>query len=403
MNGGCGSGGENCSFPNRCARVVFCGGNSGSLVHSTALVYLDAIGVPSEVSFLKRFYAGFDRLAPTWVGWHLERDADALPFEKITLGRGGVAGFYDRLLFKSVGAIPPAPDLAPLKPRIVHAHFGRGGALALPLAQKLGVPLVVTFHGGDATKEKHYRRGAVPKIYQRRLHALQAYASGFHCVSGYIRDALRARGFPEEKLFVLHTGVEPAPVITQLPSHAAPYVLFVGRLVEKKGVAHLIDAVGVLQQRGRPVPLIIIGDGPLAQPLRQRAAGLPVTFLGWQPNAEVRRWMAGAMAVCVPSQRAGTGDSEGLGHVVLEAMAAGVPVVASRHGGISEIVADGETGLLVPPGDPGALADAVDKLVGNASLRQAMGTAGLATVQRRFDARTQSHALEDRLLAYIGA
>jgi glycosyltransferase involved in cell wall biosynthesis len=87
--------------------------------------------------------------------------------------------------------------------------------------------------------------------------------------------------------------------------------------------------------------------------------------------------------------------------VVLETMAAGVPVVASRHGGISEIVADGETGLLVPPSSPAALADALDRLGDDASARQAMGKAGLAKVQRSFDARTQSRALEDRLLALL--
>jgi glycosyltransferase involved in cell wall biosynthesis len=372
----------------------------GAAVQPTALVYLDAIGVSSEVSFLRRFYIGFDQLAPVWTGWHLLADAAALPQPKMILGRPGALGLMDRLLFKTTGAIPPAPDLRPLQPRIVHAHFGRGGALALPLARALGLPLVVTFHGGDATKEKHYRRRGIATIYQRRLAALQDYAAGFHCVSGYIRDRLLARGFPPEKLFVLHTGVEPAAA-EPAPPRETPDVLFVGRLVVKKGVAHLVDALRLLQQRGRAVSAIIIGDGPLAAPLQRRAAGLPVEFLGWQPNAVARRWMKGALAVCVPSQMAGTGDSEGLGHVILEAMAAGTPVIASRHGGISEIVEDGATGLLVAPGDATAIADAIDVLAAAPRRGQAMGIAGRAAVARNFDAVTQSRRLEDRFLELI--
>jgi colanic acid/amylovoran biosynthesis glycosyltransferase len=369
---------------------------------ATALIYLDTIGVPSEVSFLKRFYGGFTRLAPTWISWSRDTAADALSEPQIMLGRAGLNGVADRLLFKTTGKIPPVPDLAPLKPQIIHAHFGRGGALALPLARALKVPLVVTFHGGDATKDKHYREGLVSTIYQRRLAALQAEAVGFHCVSGYIRDALIKRGFPAEKLFVLHTGVEPTRPAADVPPHAAPYVLFVGRLVEKKGVDSLIAAVRLLQQQGTSVPLVIIGDGPLRGTLVEQAQGLAdVRFLGWQPNHEVRHWMRGAMAVCVPSRMAETGDSEGLGHVVLEAMEAGAPVVASRHGGIQEVVEDGVTGLLTAPGDAGSIAAALGNIVAAPDLRRLLGERGRALVAKQFDAVTQSRLLEDRFLALI--
>jgi glycosyltransferase involved in cell wall biosynthesis len=364
------------------------------------LVYLDTIGVPSEVNFLKRFYGGFTRLAPTWISWNRESAADQLREPQVMLGRRGLNGAADRLLFKTVGRVPPEPDLASLKPRLIHAHFGRGGALALPLARALRVPLVVTFHGGDATKEKHYRRGAVSTIYQRRLAALQAEAAAFHCVSDYIRDTLVKRGFPAGKLFALHTGVEPTRPAADIPPQAAPYVLFAGRLVEKKGVNDLIDAVRILQRQGMAVPLAVIGDGPLRGALVRQAEGLAdVRFLGWQPNHVVRHWMRGAMAVCVPSRMAGTGDSEGLGHVVLEAMEAGAPVVASRHGGIQEIVEDGVTGLLTVPGDPASIAVALGNLAAAPDLRALMGAKGRDLVMRRFDAVTQSRLLEDRFLA----
>ena len=374
-------------------------------MNGTALIYLDNIGVPSEVSFLKRFYVGFERLAPVWVSWRKDRDAHLLPGQQIVLGRGGLRRTCDRLLFKTAGALPPIDHIARLNPQIIHAHFGRGGALALPLARALNVPLVVTFHGGDATKEKHYKRRGVLTIYQRRLAALQDYAVGIHCVSEYIRDTLLRRGFPEEKLFVLRTGVEltPSDHLSDT-ANAGRYALFVGRLVEKKGVTYLIEAMHRLRQRGESIPLVVIGEGPLAEPLRRQAAGLAdVRFLDWQPNHEVRRWMRDAAAVCIPSIAARTGDSEGLGHVVMEAMDAGTPVVASRHGGISELVEHGVSGFLTAPGDASAIAEALAAVAADEGLRQTLGTNARAVALERFDAVRQSRDLEKWFLSLAGA
>src|SRR5205823_6038859 len=104
--------------------------------------------------------------------------------------------------------VPVQPDLRTLRPRLLHAHFGQGGALALPIARALRIPLVVTFHGADATKQTHYRRRIVPHVYARRLAALQREAVLFVCVSEFVRDRLLARGFPVEKLEVIHQGVD---------------------------------------------------------------------------------------------------------------------------------------------------------------------------------------------------
>ena len=300
--------------------------------------------------------------------------------------------------------MPPEPDLRALRPRLLHAHFGRGGALALPIARALGIPLVVTFHGGDATKETHYRRRLVPRVYARRLAALQREAALFVCVSEFVRDRLLARGFPPEKLEVIHQGVEldaapPAP-----PDAAAqPYVLFVGRFVEKKGVSTLIEAMRLLDARGNATRLVLIGDGPLGQQLRDQARGLKlVSFPGWLPNPETRSWMQGALALCVPSVTASDGDSEGLPTVIFEAMAEGVPVVGSRHAGIAEAVEHGSTGLIVPEGDPLALADALAGLIASPELRQRLGTAARRVAAERFSAIRQSRRLEAALLRVAG-
>jgi colanic acid/amylovoran biosynthesis glycosyltransferase len=358
------------------------------------LVYRDRLGARSEVEFLRRQYVGFSRLPVVWLGRTRDAGADALG-ETLCID-----GALDRALFKTFGKLPSSPDLRALAPRLVHAQFGRGGALALPIAQKLNIPLVVTMHGGDATKDKHYQRGVIPTIYQQRLPALLRAASLFICVSAYIRDVLLGRGFPPEKLIVNHCGVDiPAAVP---PRADGGYILFAGRFVEKKGAALIIDAVRRLQAAGTSLKLVMIGDGPLASALKQQAAGLAnVEFPGWVSPAELLRWMQGAAALCVPSLTAAGGDSEGLPTVVLEAMALGTPVIATRHAGIPEAITDGQDGFLVAPGDADALAVALKKAHDDPTALRAMGPAARLRAETYFNARTQSRRLEDILLSVI--
>ena len=365
----------------------------------TLLVYRHRLAPLSEVAFLRRFYIGFERLAPVWIGCRADRGASQLTGEPLFIGRHGPLGALDRTLFRQFGVLPPDPDLAALRPRLVHAHFGRGGALALPIARALGVPLVVTFHGGDATKDTHYRRHLVPRIFERRLEALQREAALFVCVSGFIRDRLLERGFPAEKLAIIHQGVDIGPAAGAGQTPADPYVLFVGRFVEKKGLAHLIEAMRLVAECGQTVALVVIGDGPLAGALREQARGVRgVAFRGWLANPEVRSWMRGAVALCVPSVTARSGDAEGLPTVILEAMAEGTPVIGSSHAGIAEAIEDDRTGLLVPPGDPRAIAEAVASLVAEPARRRALGAAARRAARERFSALTQSRTLEAALL-----
>jgi len=364
------------------------------------LVYRDRIVPPSEAHFLRRQYVGFRRLEPVWIGCRTDAGLPELGVEPILLGRRGVAGAFDRLVFKQFGHIPPAPDLATLRPRLIHAHFGRGGALALPIARALKLPLVVTFHGGDATKDEHYRRRLVPTIFQRRCAALQREAALIICVAEHIREALLARDFPAAKLKVIRYGIEAETDSEPHRSQKPPYLLFVGRFVEKKGVEHLLDAMRALEDQGAGLDLVLIGDGPMARELHHRAAGLTRTrFLGWLPNQDVRRAMRGALAVCVPSVAARSGDSEGLPNVVLEAMACAVPVIGSDVGGIGEAVEHDRTGFLVAPGDARAIVAAACRLAADPALRCQMGRAARSAATEHFGAVAQSRMLEEALLA----
>lgn len=368
----------------------------------TILAYRDRLLPRSELYFLSRLYVGFQRLQALWVGrWPDEGLAD-LQGEKAILGRPGLLGNLERELFKQFGIIPSVPDLRARRPALVHAHFGRGGALALPLARSLNIPLVVSFYGADATKEKQYQKRLFQTVFQRRLEAMKREAALFLCVSGFIRDQLVARGFPAEKLLVQHSGVNLDPEYGPIDPAAPLYVMFAGRFVEKKGVPSLIEAVRRLEAEGRTIRLILVGEGPMEAELRQAASALKqVEFHGWMPNHELRRWMRGALALCVPSQRASDGDQEGLPTVTIEAMAAGTPVIGSRHAGIHEAVDDGETGFLIPEKSPDELADRLRRLLDDPALQHRLGENARRAAVERFDMIGQSRRLEDRLLGVI--
>jgi len=368
----------------------------------TALLYRDRLIPRSEAAFMRRQYCAFDRLSPYWLGCHFDDGLADLGAPGHLLGRTGPLGALDRALFKQFGRVPSTPPLGALNPVVIHAHFGRGGALALPLARALGLPLVVSFHGGDATKDKHYRRQLIPTIYQRRLEQLKEEAALFVCVSEFIRRRLLDRGFPAEKLLVNRYGIEVEGAAEPRTPDAPPTVLFVGRFVEKKGIATLLDAMAILRAHGNPLRLTLVGDGPLGPLVAARAKELGgIEQAGWLANTEVKERMTGALALAVPSVTAKAGDAEGLPNVILEAMAAGIPVVGSDSAGIAEAVAHESTGLVVAPGDAPALAQALARIADDAALRQSMALAGRARAVAEFSAPDQSRRLEQILLSVI--
>lgn len=365
------------------------------------LVYRDTVGARSE-GFIQRQYRGFKELGVLFVG--TKRGPQA-PKHSLTLAALGLLGAPARFSFRQFGRIPNVlkKEIAKRKPVLVHAQFGLGGALALPIAHYAGIPLVVTFHGGDATKDKHYESGRLlPTIFQRRRRALAEEAEMIFCVSQFVRERLIARGFPAAKLQTHYLGID-IPDEVALPPLGAKSVLFVGRLVEKKGVDVLIDAMAVVRAIDPALKLIVIGDGPLRTDLQRRAlkAGIQADFRGWLKPSDVHAAMRRALLLAVPSRTAEGGDAEGLPTVIMEAMALGLPVVASRHAGIPEIISHGVTGLLIPENDAAALAEAIVALDRDQDLAGRLRGEAYADVRARFDAERQSALLEQHLLDII--
>jgi glycosyltransferase involved in cell wall biosynthesis len=367
----------------------------------TALVYRDVILPASEAGFMRRQYLGFSRLRPLWIGRRVTPVAAATGLITHRLGGDGPLGPLQRAAFKALGSVPDLEPLRAQNPAVIHAQFGRGGAFALPIARALAIPLVVTFHGGDAHKDKHYRRGFPPGLFARRLPALMAEAKLFVCVSESVRAKLIARGLPPEKLMVLPIGTDIPAETGRRPAEGP--LLFVGRFVPKKGISVLIDALQSLRAQGREPEAVIVGDGPLAPAIHRQAEGLArVRFMGWQTAEAVAALMRTAGVMVVPSVRAEDGDAEGLPSVALEAMAAGLPVLASDQAGLEGVVMPGETGAMVAAGDPAALAAAIAGLMADPAERSRLGAAAAQLARQSYDAAVQSRRLEELLLGAIG-
>lgn len=284
---------------------------------------------------------------------------------------------------------------------LVHAHFAVDACAALAVRRRLKVPMVVTLHGYDVTSEDAALRGSsAGRAYLRGRRALWDEARLFVCVSEWIRQKALEHGFPEEKLWVHPIGID-VEAFRPVARAKEPLVLFVGRLVEKKGCGYLLRAMRSVEEQMPEARLVVVGDGPLREALEAQAVGLRrCCFVGAASAEEVRAWMRRAAVVAVPSVVAATGDAEGMCLVALEAQAMGVPVVAFRGPGIE--VVDGETGLLVRERDENALADALVAVLRYESVAARMGAAGRARVERQFDLRKQTAVLEEKYDEVLG-
>ena len=279
---------------------------------------------------------------------------------------------------------------------VVHAHFGPDAITVFPTARRLGLPLVITFHGYDVTKNSLFT-GFEGWRYRRRIRQAIAYASRVVVISEFMANMVITRlGADPAKVIVRTIGI---PLNTAHPELAVEKewdLVFVGRLTLKKGVDHLLRAVASLTSANRAARIAVVGGGALADELQALAAqlALNVTFLGRLSPAEVSDVLARSGVFVGPSRTAESGDAEGFGMVFLEAALASLPVVAYRHGGVPEVVVDGVTGLLAAESDVETLAEHIDYLLTNPEVAARMGALGRERVIRDFDVEGQTVRLE---------
>lgn len=283
--------------------------------------------------------------------------------------------------------------------RLVHAHFGLDATSARPVADRLGLPLVATCHGYDVTLLPRLR-GPIGWEYRRRLAQMFGSAAALVAVSRFIAERMVELGAPEPKVHILPIGIDTLGVrdADPLPDPAERRgVAFVGRLVPKKGVRDVVRVWASLPAELRAKhPLRIVGDGPLRAALEADAAAVDgtVELLGYRSSAEVADILRRSAVYFQPSQTAPDGDAEGFGMVYLESALHGLPSVAYAHGGVTDAVADGITGLLAPEGDEATLRGNLERVLADPDLAGRLGASGRHRVLTDFDIDSCTAALE---------
>lgn len=264
----------------------------------------------------------------------------------------------------------------------VLAEFGPTATLVMEVCNQLNIPLIAHFHGFDA-----YRQSTLKSYGQVYLQLFQT-APAIIAVSRDMQAQLSKLGAPAQKIHYNSCGVDPSVFKDADPLHSPPAFVAAGRFVNKKAPLLTLLAFQKVLAEVPEARLIMIGDGPLWDACYQMARALkllgPVELPGVLSHLEVARTMQHARAFVQHSLQPQDGDSEGTPVAVLEAGAAGLPVVATRHAGIKDAVIEGKTGLLVDEGDVTGMAEQMIRLAKEPQLAANLGNAAREWIKSEF-------------------
>lgn len=290
-----------------------------------------------------------------------------------------------------------AYSLAKTMPKIgvLHCHFGPIGTLGAHL-KRLGLveKLVVTFHGSDVS------RSLVSSL-SNPYEAVFEEADLILPISNRWYSALSKLGAPTDRMFVHRVGTDVSRFRFK-PRKGTPGFLRIvttARFTEKKGIRYAVEAVAKAQERqpGLSIQYDIVGEGELFKEIRELVDTLglanSITLHGARSHSEVRTLLDEADIFLLPSVTAADGDQEGIPVALMEAMAAGIPVVTTEHSGIPELVEDGVSGYLSPERDSDSLAESILKLAQNPEQWAELGGAGRAKIDKEFNLEVQNNRL----------
>lgn len=274
---------------------------------------------------------------------------------------------------------------------VILAEYGFNGADITPIAKYLNLPLIVHFHGHDA----HNETALAP--YKERYRAMFNYACSLVSVSHRMTESLIALGADQAKIVYNPYGAR--EYFYQVQPDYRKTLLAVGRFADIKAPYLTLMAFHKVAAQIKDASLVMVGDGPLLETCRSLAAtwdlGSRVTFTGALPHDKVLPLMAQACAFVQHSVTTSDGDMEGMPNSILEAGAAGLPVVATRHAGIVNSVLEGETGFLVDERDVAGMADRMSQLLRDPEVCRTMGAAARRHIRENYNINRHIQSLQD--------
>ncbi len=358
-----------------------------------------------EMLHIYRQITALERFRPVVIAQKRE-EAERFPFEPVFVVGKPATHFLRRFWFRTLRDAPWQMShrevsqirrlLDDNEAQLLHIYFGHIAVHLLPLMLHWRKPTVVSFHGADVMVEldkPHYRAATREVLAAARLVLVRSES---------LARALGELGCPREKIRLQRTGIplDDLPFRERLwPNDGAWRFLQAGRLIEKKGFATSLRAFAKFQKQNSAATFTVAGEGPMQAELEElsRALGVQdrVRFAGFLSQKELRAAFYEAHIFLHPSELGADGNQEGVPNSMLEAMASGLPVFATRHGGIPEAIDDGASGILVKERDHAALAEALREWTRRPADLSRLARAGADAIAARFEQRAQVRALEE--------
>jgi glycosyltransferase involved in cell wall biosynthesis len=292
-------------------------------------------------------------------------------------------------------------ELRAWNPDVLHVHWWVPGGFAVWPGGARRVPVVLTSHGTDVFLLDRF------PIARPLARAIFRSARQVTVISSPLAPRVEALGVPRDRITILPMPLTAERFVKGYAGGRDPSrLLFVGRLVERKGAEYALRALAELRKAGREVRLTICGEGPERNRLEELARNLGVAhaseFTGGLPHDAVAELYRTSAVLVMPAVTDWKGEQEGFGMVLVEAMASGLPIVSTLSGGIADVIRDGRTGLLVSERDPSALADAVGRLLDDPRMAESVSMAASADLDARFAPASIARAFEAVYLRAIG-
>jgi colanic acid/amylovoran biosynthesis glycosyltransferase len=366
-----------------------------------------------EMLHIYRQIVSLTRVSPVVIAQKRE-EAERYPFDRITVIGKPALHFARRFWFKQVRGAPWQISrgevdaligiLDGAQAQLLHIYFGHIGVHLLPLIRAWEKPSVVSFHGADVMvdlEKPAYRAATKQMLDAVRLVLVRSESLG---------RALIAIGCAPEKIRIQRTGipVDEIPFRTRVwPSDGAWRFVQACRLIEKKGLRTSLLAFSKFAARHPQSSFTIAGEGPLRSELEAQAGALgideKVSFPGFVSQAQLRELFRHSHIFLHPSERGADGNQEGVPNSMLEAMASGLPVFATEHGGIPEAIEHGKSGILVKEGDHDALARTLLEAAMSPDALTTIARGGAESVRQKFEQSAQTRKLEDYYFEAMGS